>query len=258
MDKRKSYPHSTKVILEKNENIGYNVGMREIVLDTETTGVSPEAGDRIVEIGCVELINHLPTGKTYQVYLNPERQMSDEVIQIHGITNEQVANAPKFCEIADEFLEFIGQDPLVIHNAPFDMKFLNMELQRADKALLSMNRAIDTLPMARKKYPGAQASLDALCKRFSVDASRRTKHGALLDSELLAEVYLAMILDKEFKFGQHSENKEKNNDFKNVSRETLVPRTFDISSEELAAHQQFVSKIKDNLWQISEMEEIKF
>ena len=165
--------------------------MREIVLDTETTGVNPESGDRIVEIGCVELVNHMPTGNTYQVYLNPECQMSEEVIKIHGITNEQVANAPKFAEIVDDFLKFIDKDQLVIHNAPFDMKFLNMELQRINRPLLPMDRAIDSLIMARKKYPGAQNSLDALCKRFNVDASRRTKHGALLDSELLAEVYLA-------------------------------------------------------------------
>jgi len=226
------------------------MGMREIVLDTETTGVNPESGDRIVEIGCVELVNHMPTGKTYQVYLNPECQMSEEVIKIHGITNEQVADAPKFAEIADEFLKFIGEDKLVIHNAPFDIKFLNMELQRANRPFIPFERAIDTLPMARKKYPGAQASLDALCKRFSVDASRRTKHGALLDSELLAEVYLAMILDKEFKFGQQTENKEKNKVLENVSRETLAPRAFEISKEEMEAHQKFISKIKDNLWQI--------
>ena len=228
--------------------------MREIVLDTETTGTNAEGGDRIVEIGCVELVNHMPTGKSYQVYLNPECTMSEEVIKIHGITNESLVDKPKFAEIADDFLAFIGEDKLVIHNAPFDMRFLNMELKRANRPCLDFDRAIDTLVMARKKYPGAQASLDALCKRFGVDASRRTKHGALLDSELLAEVYLAMILDKELKFSQHTEIKEKKDVLKNVSRETLQPRTFQIDASELEAHEQFVGKIKNNLWQISAVE----
>jgi len=228
--------------------------MREIVLDTETTGTNAEGGDRIVEIGCVELVNHMPTGQSYQVYLNPECTMSEEVIKIHGITNESLVDKPKFAEIADAFLAFIGDDKLVIHNAPFDMRFLNMELKRANRPCLDFDRAIDTLVMARKKYPGAQASLDALCKRFGVDASRRTKHGALLDSELLAEVYLAMILDKELKFSQHTEIKEKKDVLKNVSRETLRPRTFQIDASELEAHEQFVGKIKNNLWQISTVE----
>jgi len=229
--------------------------MREIVLDTETTGTNAEAGDRIVDIGCVELINHQPTGRTFQVYINPECTMSQEVIAIHGLTNEFLADKPKFAEIADDFLNFIGSNPedkLVIHNAPFDMKFLNTELKRANKEIISNDRAIDTLVMARKKYPGAPASLDALCKRFNVDASRRTIHGALLDSELLVDVYLAMILDKELKFTQQSEKKEKNKVVQNVSRETLVARNFPISTEENEAHQKFISKIKNNLWGISE------
>ncbi len=225
--------------------------MREIVLDTETTGLDPDTGDRIVEIGCVELINHLPTGKTYHQYLNPERSMSEEVIAVHGLTEQFLSDKPKFAEIADEFLAFMGdEDTIVIHNAPFDMKFLNHELKKAGKPLLSYDRVLDTLVMARQKYPGSRVNLNELCKRFSVDSSRRTVHGALLDSELLADVYLAMILDKELKFVQNVEKKEKINLSTNVSRETLSPRTFEISAQELAAHADFVGKIKNNLWEI--------
>jgi len=223
--------------------------MREIVLDTETTGLDPETGDRIVEIGCVELINHLPTGKNYHQYLNPERSMSEEVIAVHGLTEEFLSDKPKFEEIADEFLDFIGPDTLVIHNAPFDMKFLNWELKKANRPLLNFDRVLDTLVMARQKYPGSRVNLNELCKRFNVDASRRTVHGALLDSELLADVYLAMILDKELKFTQVSENKRKKEVLQNVSRETLSPRTFEIPEEELAQHIAFIQKIKNNLWE---------
>ena len=250
MDKEGSYPHFAKVILVKNIKFCYTAGMREIVLDTETTGLDPETGDRIVEIGCVELINHLPTGKTYHQYLNPERSMSEEVIAVHGLTEEFLSDKPKFAEIADDFLAFVGEDTLVIHNAPFDMKFLNFELKKANRPLLSYEHVLDTLVMARQKYPGSRVNLNELCKRFSVDASRRTVHGALLDSELLADVYLAMILDKELKFGQLSEKKEKIVDLKNVSRETLAPRLFEIPAEELTAHMEFISKIKNNLWGI--------
>ncbi len=229
--------------------------MREIVLDTETTGLDPDTGDRIVEIGCVELINHIPTGKTYHQYLNPERSMSEEVIAVHGLTEEFLSDKPKFGEIADEFLAFVGEDTLVIHNAPFDMKFLNFELKKANRPLLSYDHVIDTLVMARQKYPGARVNLNELCKRFSVDASRRTVHGALLDSELLADVYLAMILDKELKFGQHTEKQVNKLSVQNVSRETLPPRKFDLLPEEESAHMSFVLKIKDNLWGIKQSEE---
>ena len=222
--------------------------MREIVLDTETTGLDPDTGDRIVEIGCVELINHIPTGKTYHQYLNPERSMSEEVIAVHGLTEEFLSDKPKFAEIADEFLSFVGEDTLVIHNAPFDMKFLNFELKKAERPLLSYEHVLDTLVMARQKYPGSRVNLNELCKRFNVDASRRTVHGALLDSELLSDVYLAMILDKELKFSQPTEKKEKKEVLKNVSRETLSPRKFEISEEELSAHSVFLEKIKNSLW----------
>jgi DNA polymerase-3 subunit epsilon len=167
--------------------------MREIVLDTETTGLDPETGDRIVEIGAVELMQHVPTGRTFHVYLNPERPMPREAFEVHGLGDDFLRDKPVFAAVAREFLEFIGDAPLVIHNASFDMKFLNAELMRHGFAPLPASRAVDTLLIARSRFPGAQASLDALCRRFGVDASARTKHGALLDSEILAEVYLELV-----------------------------------------------------------------
>jgi DNA polymerase III subunit epsilon len=167
--------------------------MREIVLDTETTGLSPANGDRIVEIGAVELINHIPTGEVFHVFINPERDMPKEAEAVHGISSAMLKDKPVFKAIAKEFLQFIGDAPLVIHNADFDMEFLNAELSYLQLATLPPERAIDTVRMARKKFPMAPASLDALCKRFGIDNSKRVKHGALLDAELLAEVYLELI-----------------------------------------------------------------
>ena len=167
--------------------------MREIVLDTETTGLSPQDGHRLVEIGCLELVNHIATGNTFHTYIDPERDMPDGAFQVHGLSTEFLRGKPKFADIADDFLRFIGDDPLVIHNANFDMGFINWELKASGRPALPMSRAIDTLDMARKKFPGAQNNLDALCRRFNVDNSGRTKHGALLDSELLAEVYLELM-----------------------------------------------------------------
>ena len=167
--------------------------MREIVLDTETTGFDPESGDRIVEIGAVELFNHVPTGKTYHQYINPERSMPDEAFRVHGLSEEFLRDKPVFSAVADAFLAFVGDAKLVIHNAAFDMKFLNAELGWCSRPLLAQDRAIDTLAIAQKKFPGSPASLDALCRRFSIDNSARTLHGALLDSEILAEVYLELV-----------------------------------------------------------------
>ncbi len=167
--------------------------MREIVLDTETTGLDPEEGDRIVEIGAVELLNHMPTGRTFHVYINPERSMPAEAFEVHGLSDDFLRDKPLFDQIADDFLAFVAEARLVIHNASFDMRFLNAELRRAGKPLLPDAQALDTLAMARKRYPGSPASLDALCRRFGVDNSGREKHGALLDSEILAEVYLELI-----------------------------------------------------------------
>lgn len=167
--------------------------MREIVLDTETTGFEPEQGDRIVEIGAVELYNHLPTGRTYHQYINPERAMPQEAYEVHGLGDDFLRDKPVFARIAQEFLDFVQDAKLVIHNASFDMKFLNAELGWLKLPRLPMDQAIDTLAIARQKFPGSPASLDALCRRFNIDNSARTLHGALLDSEILAEVYLELI-----------------------------------------------------------------
>lgn len=167
--------------------------MREIVLDTETTGFEPHEGHRIVEIGAVELINHMPTGRTYHQYLNPQRDMPAEAFAVHGLGNDFLRDKPLFASVGRAFLDFIAGSKLVIHNAAFDMKFLNAELEWANLPPLPMDRAIDTLMMARRKFPGSPASLDALCRRFGIDNSAREKHGALLDSEILAEVYLELL-----------------------------------------------------------------
>lgn len=167
--------------------------MREIVMDTETTGLDPRSGDRIVEIGGVELENHLPTGRVYHQYINPERDMPQEAFDVHGLSSEFLSDKPVFKAIAQDFLDFAGDAKLVIHNAAFDMKFLNAELVWANLPRLPMAQAIDTLDIARRRFPGAQNSLDALCRRFGIDNSARTKHGALLDSEILAEVYLELV-----------------------------------------------------------------
>ncbi|MCU0909634.1 MAG: DNA polymerase III subunit epsilon [Rhodobacteraceae bacterium] len=167
--------------------------MREIVLDTETTGLDPDTGDRIVEIGAVELLHHVPTGRTFHAYLNPERPMSPEAFAVHGLGDDFLRDKPVFAAVAADFLAFIGDARLVIHNASFDMKFLNAELARQGRPPLGSGRVVDTLAMARARFPGAQASLDALCRRFGIDNSSRTLHGALLDSEILAEVYLELI-----------------------------------------------------------------
>ena len=222
--------------------------MREIVLDTETTGLDPFSGDKIVEIGCVELFNHVPTGRTFQKYLNPMRMMTQDVIDVHGLTNEFLADKPLFKEIAEEFLSFLGEDSvLVIHNAPFDMKFINCELSSLGYKEISMERVCDTLVMARKKYPGSQVNLNALCKRFGIDLSARKKHGALLDSELLAEVYLELIGGREPVFGLKKE-KKKMVEFKKVN--DFPYRVYDILEEEIEQHTEFVKKIKNNLWNI--------
>lgn len=171
--------------------------MREIVLDTETTGFDPDEGHRIVEIGALELINHVATGKTFHEYINPQRDMPQGAFEVHGLSEEFLSDKPLFADVADAFLEFAGDAPLVIHNASFDMKFLNAELALSKRETLPLARAIDTLLIARRKYPGAPASLDALCRRFNIDASERTLHGALLDSQLLAEVYLELIGGRE-------------------------------------------------------------
>lgn len=232
--------------------------MREIVLDTETTGLDPFAGDRIVEIGCIELVNHLPTGRTYHQYINPQRSLSEEVVAVHGLTEEFLSDKPVFKEIADDFLAFVGTDSkLVIHNAPFDMKFLNAELSWANKELLSFDRVIDTLVMARQKFPGSRVNLNELCKRFNVDNTARTLHGALLDSELLAEVYLELIGGREpglvlDKMSAPVVNEVKQNETHSFAKkEFYAPRSFVLDKDEEQQHIEFVRQIKNNIWGVS-------
>lgn len=223
--------------------------MREIVFDTETTGLDPLNGDRIVEIGCVELLNHVPTGKTFQSYINPEREMPSAAAAVHGLTDEILAKQPVFAEVAAGFLEFIGDAPLVIHNAAFDMGFINAELTRHGFANLPSSRAIDTLMMARKMFPGAPASLDALCKRFGVDASGRDLHGALLDARLLADVYLELRGGRQPDLAiAATAAAVEAADIDARPREYRAPRAHQPTEEEIAAHEAFLAEIKEPLW----------
>lgn len=228
--------------------------MREIVLDTETTGFDPEEGHKLVEIGCLELENHLPTGKVFHTYLNPGRDVPADAVRIHGLTGEFLKKHPFFTEKVGEFLDFIGDATLVIHNAEFDMKFLNAELKGAGFPQLSMSRVIDTLPMARTKFPGQPANLDALCRRFKVDNSGRKFHGALLDSELLAEVYLELMGGRQHGLGLASEAAAASSAQLNarIRRQAREKREFPPTAEELAAHEAFIGKIKNALWKTGE------
>lgn len=224
--------------------------MREIVLDTETTGFEPSEGHRIVEIGAVELFNHLPTGKTYHQYINPERMMPKEAFEVHGLGDDFLRNQPVFRAIGQSFLDFIGDAQLVIHNAAFDMKFLNAELKAVGLPTLPYSRATDTLMIARQKFPGSPASLDALCRRFGVDNSAREKHGALLDSEILAEVYLELVGGRQPDFGlnpaaQSNTSGAARQDSDWRARPRPVPLPPRLTDEESAAHAAFVAKMGD-------------
>ena len=222
--------------------------MRQIVLDTETTGFEPAEGDRIVEIGGVELLNHMPTGRVYHQYINPERAMPESAFAVHGLGDEFLRDKPVFRAIAQEFLDFVGDAQLVIHNAGFDMKFLNAELEWAKLRKLPDTQALDTLAIARKKFPGSPASLDALCRRFGIDNSAREKHGALLDSEILAEVYLELIggrqpglvlntRSRDQGLGQDTES------WRPRPRPTPLPSR--LTEEAAAAHAAFVDELGD-------------
>lgn len=220
--------------------------MREVVLDTETTGMEPSEGHRIVEIGCVELVNHIPSRRTFQRYLDPERDMPAEAERIHGLTRAFLSGHRRFAEEADALLGFLGDAKLVIHNAGFDLGFLNAELERIERAPIPPGRAVDTLTLARRKFPGAPASLDALCKRFGIDRSMRTKHGALLDAELLTEVYLELIGGRQPALG--------------LARSLPTPAAAAPATrphrrsphrpapEEEEAHAAFVATLKDPIW----------
>jgi DNA polymerase-3 subunit epsilon len=226
---------------------------REIVLDTETTGLSPLTGDRIVELGCVELLNHVPTGNHYHVYINPERTMTAEAYEVHGISEAFLRDKPRFGVIAPEFLRFIGDSTLIIHNAPFDIGFLNHELERARLPAIR-NKVIDTVELAHEKHPGARVSLDALCKHYDIDNSKRTLHGALLDARILADVYLELIGGRQVAFALIEEETVGPAGLEwsigaYVARRRPEPLPRRITAEEIAAHQALIASLgPEPLW----------
>jgi len=230
--------------------------MREIVLDTETTGLDHQNGDRIVEIGAIELINHVPTGRSdgiFHRYINPDCAMSPEAAAVHGLTDAFLADKPVFAEIVGAFLEFIGDAPLVIHNAPFDMGFLNAELRRIGAPPLPMTRAVDTVALARQMFPGAQASLDALCRRYGIDNTGRTLHGALLDAQLLAEVYLELRGGRQpglVLIGQPGAALAAGAAGPAAPRRRREPRPHAPAADELAAHEAFLEKLSQPIWRM--------
>ena len=234
--------------------------MREIALDTETTGINPRDGHRIIEIGALELMHHLPTGRKLHLYINPERLIDDGAIAVHGITTEFLADKPVFADIAEEFLNFIGSDVMVIHNAVFDMGFINAELARLDRPALSMTQSIDTLLMARKKFPGAQANLDALCRRFEIDNTHRDLHGALVDADLLASVYIellgglqpGLLLDTEADQKMETQVFTKGGvpslKFQDDTKEVRNIRAHAPTASEQKAHNIFLEGLKNPIW----------
>ena len=226
--------------------------MRQIVLDTETTGMPVKDGHRIIEIGAVEIINRRLTGNNYHQYINPERAMPNEAFEVHGLGDDFLRDKPVFALIAQDFLDFIGDAKLVIHNAAFDMKFLNAELGWVKKQALPWERAIDTLAIARKNFPGSPASLDALCKRFNVDNSHREKHGALLDSEILAEVYLHLLGGRQQTLIKEQETvvRVSTQDVKFTAVTNFPSRSFKASEIEAKAHDDFLEKINDPIWKM--------
>jgi DNA polymerase-3 subunit epsilon len=223
--------------------------VREIVLDTETTGVDAANGDRIVEIGCVELLNHIPTGRTWHIYLNPERSMPAGALQVHGLTDEFLKDKPLFAEVVGDFLAFVDGARLVAHNAQFDAAFLDAELGRLGRPPLDMDRVVDSLALARRKHPGAPNSLDALCARYGIDNSRRTKHGALLDAEILAEVYIELIGGKQADLGLGSIVMRRPDEVGGTARRERmirpVPLKPRLTEEERAAHAAFLRTLGD-------------
>ena len=233
--------------------------VREIVFDTETTGLNPENGDRLVEIGAIELINHIPTGKTYHQYINPQRSVPEEVVKVHGLTEEFLKDFPVFNDIADDFVNFVGDDGiLVAHNASFDMKFINYELKKNGREEFSTDRVIDSLEIARKMFPGAKNNLDALCKRYGVDNSNRTFHGALLDADLLAQVYFELMggAEPSMLSNSNDNNNKSLNTFSEFNGDRIYheARVFALSEEEEQTHREFLEKkIKNAIWLSDEL-----
>jgi DNA polymerase-3 subunit epsilon len=225
--------------------------MREIIFDTETTGLNPAAGDRMVEIGCVEMFNRVETGRHFHAYFNPDRLMPSEAEAVHGLSTNFLADKPRFSEGADLLLEFLGEAPLVAHNASFDFGFLNHELTLCGKPLICMSRMVDTLVLARTRHPGAKHSLDALCTRFGVDRSHRVKHGALLDAQLLAQVYVELTGGRQIGLGLVADTEQA--DLRDVPgtvrvREPRPPRPHHAAIEELERHRAFIAKLDNALW----------
>lgn len=221
--------------------------MREIILDTETTGLDPLRGDRLVEIGGIELINHFPTGRTFHVYINPERSMPEEAFRVHGLSSEFLSDKPVFASVVDDFVTFIEGAKLVIHNASFDMGFINAELKRTGRDIVGMDRVVDTLSMARRRFVGAANSLDALCSRFGIDNSKRTKHGALLDAELLADVYIELIGGRQASFGLSARSQAATGVARRAAgpRQRPVPLGSRLTPEEIALHDAFIAEMGD-------------
>jgi DNA polymerase-3 subunit epsilon len=229
--------------------------MREVIFDTETTGLDPHNGDRMVEIGCIELIGRIETGRTFHAYFNPEREMPPEAEQVHGLTTAFLASKPTFAELADELLSFLGDAPLVAHNAKFDFAFLNAELERAGRAPIASERMIDTVAIARRKHPGAKLSLDALCARYGIDRSHRVKHGALLDAQLLAQLYVELTGGRQIGLGlvgsedlAAAASAPAATGALRAVRPLRPPRPHAPSPEELARHRAFIAEIKDAIW----------
>jgi DNA polymerase-3 subunit epsilon len=223
--------------------------MREIIFDTETTGLDPYQGDRLVEIGCVEIINGFPTGKSFHKYLNPERDVPEGAFKVHGLSREFLMDKPLFADVVDEFVEFIGDAPLVAHNAMFDLGFINAELERAKKPLVLRDRLVDTLMLARRRFPGGGNKLDDLCVRYNIDLSRRTKHGALLDAELLAEVYIELTGKRQTALSLLDTSVSTATNVITVVKVRPTPLPQRVTDEERAAHLAFVGTLGDKaIW----------
>jgi len=235
--------------------------MRHIILDTETTGLSAQDGHRLVEIGALEMVNFSLTGHKLHLYINPEREIDEGALAVHGLSSEFLSDKPVFADIADDFMQFIGSDMLVIHNAPFDMGFLNSELSRCDMPELSMHRVTDTLALARKKFPGAQASLDALCRRFQIDNSHRDLHGALIDADLLAAVFVELMGGRQPDLALQTHNQsesapketadikaDKLQGFEIIKKEPRKARPFSLTKDEIDAHAQLLDAMTDPIW----------
>ena len=223
--------------------------MREIVLDTETTGLDPKLGHRIVEIGAVELVNHIPTDNIYHCYINPEREVDQGAFEVHGLSTQFLSQFETFENVVDEFNAFIKGDPIIIHNAPFDIGFLNSELLAIGRNAIDENRIIDTLPMARQKFPGAQVNLNALCRKYNIDNSHRDLHGALVDADLLASVYLELIGGKQPGLGLANERKKQSITEPIVQKER-VKRVFAVNATELEAHSRLLDSLANPIWRI--------